>query len=267
MSRVEVEQMNFQYGAPPSFTVGRTPRLATPGSGRSSIPSTSTTKIPISGGRLCSMLHVGGWKSQLRAQACPRRTTRPLMLYGRPSSRAAPSRSPAASRSRTVVLDTRTPSTDTDVHPLHLEPVTRTRPAPANRNHPPSRAKPKVIAHQHPARRQPAHQDALDEFLGTDAREIVVESTHQHAVHAERARAAPASRAETSIATAPDRARRTRADAARRSSHKSADPRSRAARVTRSSIARCPRCTSVEVADGERDRTGRRGRAGGARRA
>ena len=36
-------------------------------------------------------------------------TTRPLMLYGRPSSSAARSRSPRASASRTAELETRVP--------------------------------------------------------------------------------------------------------------------------------------------------------------
>jgi hypothetical protein len=42
----EIEQMHFEQRRAASTTVGRTPRLATAGSGCSASPITSTTKIP-----------------------------------------------------------------------------------------------------------------------------------------------------------------------------------------------------------------------------
>ena len=89
---------------PPSSTVGRTPRLATPGRGLSDRPCTWTAKMPMAAGTAWPKCRFRVRKPSprptvvspsLRPSMRPR-STWPLMLYGRPSSAAARSMSPAA---------------------------------------------------------------------------------------------------------------------------------------------------------------------------
>ena len=67
-SAVPVEQMDFEQHAARSSTVGRTPRLATPGSGSSARPCTRTTKMPASAGRLWAIAQVERGKAEIAAE-------------------------------------------------------------------------------------------------------------------------------------------------------------------------------------------------------
>src|SRR5216117_3142285 len=72
---------------------------------------TSTAKMPPSGGgRRNAMLAVGNPRARPSFAPC---ATRPLRVYGCPSSRSARRRSPAPSAPRTAELDTRSPSNST----------------------------------------------------------------------------------------------------------------------------------------------------------
>src|SRR6266568_2690096 len=65
--------------------------------------------MPVSGGRLCLSFTLAVAKPSSRPSFLPW-TTRPLMLYGRPSSASAAASSPPASAARTAELDTRVPA-------------------------------------------------------------------------------------------------------------------------------------------------------------
>src|SRR6266700_2870154 len=65
--------------------------------------------MPVSGGRLCLSCTLAVAKPSSRPSFLPW-TTRPLMLYGRPSSASAAASSPPASAARTAELDTRAPA-------------------------------------------------------------------------------------------------------------------------------------------------------------
>src|SRR6266702_3897725 len=64
--------------------------------------------MPVSGGRLCLSCTLAVAKPSSRPSFLPW-TTRPLMLYGRPSSASAAASSPPASAARTAELDTGAP--------------------------------------------------------------------------------------------------------------------------------------------------------------
>lgn len=86
--------------------------LATPGNAVAPSPATRTAKMPASGLRRLPSATLAVGKPSVRPSRRPP-TTRPAMVYGRPSRVAARSSSPAASAARIAVLDTLSPATIT----------------------------------------------------------------------------------------------------------------------------------------------------------
>ena len=118
--RGPIEAMHLEQDA--AAVVDRRPLAEAGDAGdaaRAPRPWTRTTKMPIAAGfgwpkRRLSVRKPSPRPAPLSPRARPRRapwTTRPLMLYGRPSSAAASAMSPAASAARTAELETRRPCT------------------------------------------------------------------------------------------------------------------------------------------------------------
>ena len=135
--------------------------------------------MPATGGmRFCGRFAVGNPSWRPSFEPC---ATRPEIVNGRPSSAPARARSPAASAARTAVDDVRSP---VDSHRAHRFDAERPRRAAQRREVARTAlAEAEILAHQQPARAEPAHEHGVDERLGLERREPRVEARDVGARH------------------------------------------------------------------------------------